>query len=276
MENDGKWNGLLRPTFRSKRLREVPVATSSTFDGPKPGSELDALAVSAIVLVYLITSTRSRLFGHVNVSFRIANHSPSSLFLRFHTASLDSGPFPLHNSQVKDKDGVQDRHQQQGDECRHGEAPDLRIAQRLPQWSAVQREREKSQNSRVHGDHYRPQTHDACVHQRTFQRLALLVHLLDEIKQDDHMAHDYADETRNTEKCHETKRHPHNKKRKKSAHGSVRDRRENQERLHGMIELQDKGKKNRRNRNSHDNRQIPKTVELFGLFSSDDHRVPRR
>src|SRR5215469_5167538 len=62
MENDGKWNGLLRPTFRSKRLRGVPVATSSTFDGAKPGSELDALAVSAIVLVYLITSTRSRQF----------------------------------------------------------------------------------------------------------------------------------------------------------------------------------------------------------------------
>src|SRR5262249_34343233 len=60
------------------------------------------------------------------------------------------GPFPFHNFQVEDKNGVQNRHQQQGDECGHAKAPDLRVAQWLPQWAAVQRQWEKSQDGCAH------------------------------------------------------------------------------------------------------------------------------
>src|SRR5262245_631500 len=44
---------------------------------------------------------------------------------------------PLHDPEVEHRDRVQHRHQQQGDEGGHGEAADLRVAERLPQRPAV-------------------------------------------------------------------------------------------------------------------------------------------
>src|SRR5262249_31934836 len=85
-----------------------------------------------------------------------------------------------------------------------------------------------------------------------------------------------ADETRNPEKRHEPKRRPHDKERKKSAHGSVGHRSENQKRLDRMVELQNKSNKNRGYGNCHNHRQVAKTIDLFGLFSTNEHRVSGR
>jgi hypothetical protein len=50
---------------------------------------------------------------------------------------------PLHGLEVKREDGIQHRHEQQFDEGRHAQPADLRIAQRLPQRSAMDRQREQ-------------------------------------------------------------------------------------------------------------------------------------
>src|SRR6266567_5551122 len=42
---------------------------------------------------------------------------------------------PSHPLQIEDEDGVEDGYQQQRDERRHGEAADLRVAERLPERS---------------------------------------------------------------------------------------------------------------------------------------------
>lgn len=44
---------------------------------------------------------------------------------------------PLHNLQIQHKNRIQHRHEQQCDERGHGETADLRVAERLPQRSAV-------------------------------------------------------------------------------------------------------------------------------------------
>jgi len=88
---------------------------------------------------------------------------------------------------------------------------DLGVAERLPEWTAVQRKGEERQHSRADRDHDRAEAHDSRVDQRLFEGLAFFVHFLDEIKEDDHMAHDDADQACHAQKCHEAERHAHHR-----------------------------------------------------------------
>ena len=98
------------------------------------------------------------------------------------------------------------RHQQQRDEGRQREAADLRVAERLPERSAVHRERDQAEHGRADRDQHRPQAQDAGVEQRLAQRLAPLVPLLDEVEEHDDVADDHADQADDAEERHEAER----------------------------------------------------------------------
>jgi hypothetical protein len=90
---------------------------------------------------------------------------------------------PVYDLQIQDKNGIEDRDQQQGDDRRDAKTGNLRAAQRLPQRSPMYGEREQGQDGGADGDHNRPQTNDSRVEQRLFERLPDFVHFLDEIEE---------------------------------------------------------------------------------------------
>src|SRR6516165_3733446 len=101
---------------------------------------------------------------------------------------------PGHNLQIEHKDRIKHRYEQERDERRHSQSSNLRIAKRLPQRPAVNRERVERQDRRAHRDHHRSQPDDTGVEQCLLERLTLLMHLLDEIEEHDHVAHNHANQ----------------------------------------------------------------------------------
>ena len=99
---------------------------------------------------------------------------------------------PSDQLQIQDEDGIEHGHEQQRDERRQCEPTDLRVAQWLPQRSAVHGQRHKSEDRRADRDHHRPQPHNAGIQQRFAQRLAALVRFFDEIEEHDDVADDDA------------------------------------------------------------------------------------
>ena len=90
--------------------------------------------------------------------------------------------FPTDQLQIQHDEGVEDRNQAKRHERRDREAPDLRIAQRLPQRAAVRSQRKQRNHRGRDRDHHRPKTKNASIDQCQFQVLALFSSLLDEFK----------------------------------------------------------------------------------------------
>src|SRR5450755_1073997 len=90
--------------------------------------------------------------------------------------------FPANDLQVEHEDAVKDRHQEQSDKGSDAKSTDLRVTKRLPERTAFESKREKSQDRCSYCDHYRANSLDAGIGQRLDQRLALCVHFLDEVE----------------------------------------------------------------------------------------------
>ena len=67
---------------------------------------------------------------------------------------------PLHDLQVQHDDAVEDRNQQKRDESRRRRSTDLRITQRLPKRSAMQRQWEEGQRCCRHRNQHRTEPYD--------------------------------------------------------------------------------------------------------------------
>src|ERR1700687_731396 len=82
--------------------------------------------------------------------------------------------FPSNDLQVEHEYAVKDRHQEQSDKGSDAKSTDLRVTERLPQGTAFESKREKSQDRCSHCDHYRANSLDARIGQGLDQWLALL------------------------------------------------------------------------------------------------------
>jgi hypothetical protein len=76
---------------------------------------------------------------------------------------------------------------------------DLGVTEWLPQRPAVRRQREQREHGRGRGDEDRAQPHDARIDEGDAQGRSFLVLLLDEVEEDDDVAHDDADEADDAE-----------------------------------------------------------------------------
>src|SRR5713101_6046372 len=92
------------------------------------------------------------------------------------------GRLPFDPLEIEDKDRVEDRDQEQGDEGCDGESADLGIAERFPERAPFERERKQSKNRCAHGDHHGSNPLNPGIRKSTLQRLPLFVHLLDEVE----------------------------------------------------------------------------------------------
>src|SRR5208283_2475795 len=124
--------------------------------------------------------TRSRWRRGCTGSYR--DHTLMFLFLRV----------PGEYLQVQHKYRVELRNHQQGNKGSDCQSTNLRIAERLPEWTAMQGQREKRQHGRSDGDHHRPQSNDAGIDHCFLERLAHGVTLLDEVEEHDNMTDDNA------------------------------------------------------------------------------------
>src|SRR6267143_166594 len=88
-------------------------------------------------------------------------------------------PNPL---QVQNKNRIEDRNQEQGDEGSDVESADLGIAERFPERATFECERKQSKYRCAHGDHHGSKTLNPGIRKSTLQRLPLFVHLLDEVE----------------------------------------------------------------------------------------------
>jgi hypothetical protein len=79
--------------------------------------------------------------------------------------------FPSNDLQVEYKYAVRDRHQKQSDKGSDAKSTDLRVTKGLPQRTAFECKREKSQDRCSRGDHYGANSLDARVGQRLDQWL---------------------------------------------------------------------------------------------------------
>src|SRR5579862_834896 len=89
-------------------------------------------------------------------------------FSRFGQFAMHGGliGFPSNDLQVEHKNAVKNRHQEQSDKGSDAKSTDLRVTKRLPQWTAFESKRKKSQDSCAYGDHYRSNSLDARIGQR--------------------------------------------------------------------------------------------------------------
>src|SRR6266566_894674 len=117
--------------------------------------------------------------------------------------------FPFDPLQIEYKNRVEDRDQEQGDEGSDRESANLGIAQRFPERATFECKRKQSEDSCAHGDHHGPNALNTGIGKSTLQRLALFVHLLNEIEQHNDMAYDDSNQAGYSKKCHEAKRRAH-------------------------------------------------------------------
>src|SRR6266481_6221674 len=96
-------------------------------------------------------------------------------------------PNPL---QVQNKNRIEDRDQEQGDEGSDGESADLGIAEGFPERATFECEREESKDRRADGDHHGPDTLNPSIRKSALQWFPLFVHLFDEVEEHDDVADD--------------------------------------------------------------------------------------
>ena len=102
------------------------------------------------------------------------------------------------------------------------------------------------------------------------------MHLLDEIEEHNHVAHDHSNQARNSQKRHEAKGRAHHVKRDQALRNSIWRGGQNQYRLDRMLELKCQREKNHADRNRHHHGQIPESIHLFGLLTAHDNLVAGR
>src|ERR1700687_2189798 len=101
---------------------------------------------------------------------------------------------PANDLQVKHEDAVKNRHQEQSDKGSDAKSTDLRVTKRLPQRTAFESKREKSQDRCSHWCQYKANSLGARIGQGLDQWLALCVHFLDEVEQHDDVADNHPDQ----------------------------------------------------------------------------------
>src|SRR6266404_7176726 len=90
--------------------------------------------------------------------------------------------FPPHDLQVKDRDAVEHGYEQERDERRYAESPDLCIAKRLPKGSSVTSKREQRQDGRADCDQDGTKPLDSGIANGLLKRFTRFVHLFNEIE----------------------------------------------------------------------------------------------
>ena len=168
--------------------------------------------------------------------------------------------FPSNDLQVEHEYAVKDRHQEQSDKGSDAKSTDLRVTKRLPQRTAFESKREKSQDRCSHCDHYRANSLDARIGQRLDQWLALCVHFLDEVEQHDDVADNHAYQAGDAEKSHEPERRLHDREGDQRADHAIRSSSEYQKRFDGVIELNEQGQVNPNQRNQQNDFEICEAV----------------
>ncbi len=88
----------------------------------------------------------------------------------------------------------------------------MRVAERLPQWTAMHSQREQRQYGCTNGDHHGTQTNDTSVDDRFLKWLTQGMAFLDEVEEHNDVTDDDADEAGDSEKCHETEGGVHDPK----------------------------------------------------------------
>ena len=100
--------------------------------------------------------------------------------------------------------------------------------------------------------------------------------LFDEVEQHDDVADDDTYQTDHAQEGHESERCPHRRERDQCADDAIRSCREHQERLHGVIELDEEREVDQEHRDSQNNHQVQKATLLFRLLAANLHRVTGR
>src|SRR6266478_4315361 len=180
---------------------------------------------------------------------------------------------PGNPLQVQNKNRIEDRDQEQGDEGSDGESTDLRITERFPEWPTLECEREQSKDRRADGDHHRPDTLNPGIRKSSLQGLALFVHLLDEVEQYDHMADDDPDETGNPKKCHESEGRTHDRQSDQRSDRSVRRGRKHKQRLDGILELHKQSQVDADKRDKQNDGEIHEPIVLLCFLASNLHLI---
>src|ERR1700745_2144158 len=148
---------------------------------------------------------------------------------------------PANDLQVEHEYAVKDRHQEQSDKGGDAKSTDLRVTKRLPERTAFESKREKSQDRCSHRDHYRANSLNAGIRKRLREGLTLCVHFLDEVEQYDDVADNHAYQAGDAEKSHEPEWRMHNRKGDQRADHAIRSSSEYQKRFDGVIELNEQG-----------------------------------
>src|SRR5260370_17327863 len=93
-------------------------------------------------------------------------------------------PNPL---QVQNKNRIEDRDQEQGDEGSDGESTNLGIAERFPERTTFKCERKQRKDRCTHGDHHGTNALNPGIRKSSLQGLALSFHPLNKSQQSNHM-----------------------------------------------------------------------------------------
>src|SRR5215469_6729674 len=105
---------------------------------------------------------------------------------------------PFHDPKIQDGDAVKDGHKQKGNESGNRQSADLRVTKRLPQGTAVARQRKQRQDGRGHSNQNRAESFNSGIPNRLLEWFAFLMHFLNEIEKHDHVADDDANQARNS------------------------------------------------------------------------------
>src|SRR6202008_71429 len=108
------------------------------------------------------------------------------------------------------------------------------------------------------------------------QRLALCVHLLDEVEQYDDVADNHAYQAGDAEKSHEPERRMHDRQGDQRADHAIRSSSEYQKRFDGVIELNEQGQVNSNQRNQQNDFEICEAVQLLGPFTTNPQLISGR
>ena len=95
------------------------------------------------------------------------------------------------------------------------------------------------------------------------------VHLLDEIEEHDDVADDHADQAGDSEEGHEAEGRAHDGEREQRADHAIGGRGEDQQRLDGVVELQQQRGVDSEHGDEQHLGEVRETVLLLGLFAAD-------
>src|SRR5262245_5370497 len=130
-------------------------------------------------------------------------------------------------------------------------------------------QRKERDHGGAHCDHYGAQTHDPGVEHRLLEGLAFGVFFFDEIKQNDDMADNYADQANHAKETHEAEGGAHDPQCRERANSTIGHRGEHDERFDSVLELKGEGEENCDDGYSEHDNEIAEAVDLLLLFPAD-------